>query len=378
MDYTTETAADISGGRKTGIDYAHQVAVRTDIDWNQLAGLSGFSTHSVLVNRAGRSASNDFADDDILHAQEIYGSGGDVLVRLAYLYGEQSFADGHLQLSAGRLPVSPVISEFGGSPLFCNFLNLAVCGNPRLFTINKSWPNWPNATWGSRLRTKPSDTFYVDVGLYEVNPRYGGRSGFDWSTRGATGIMTPIEIGYTPSFGSDHLPGHYIAGFGWDNSSYSGLSNDGHSHRGLGLGYVFADQMLLRTGKGPLEGVIALAGYLHADGTISPIQDQAFAGILAQGILPFKAQGTVGLFASYVKLSRAQERAELATLADQAALPAGVDGIQSHETVIELNYQFTALRGLLLIPDVQYVLRPGGTNATPDALFLGLKTHVEF
>ena len=136
--------------------------------------------------------------------------------------------------------------------------------------------------------------------------------------------------------------------------------------------------MLLRTGKGPLQGIIALAGYLHADGTISPIQDQAFAGVLAQGILPFKMDGTGGLFASYVKLSQAQERAERATLAEREQLSAGVNGVQAHEAVIELNYQFSPVNVLLLIPDMQYVVRPGGTHATPDALFLGLKTQVEF
>ena len=92
LDDTTETAADVAGGRRTGVDYAHQIAVRTDVDWDKLAGLTGFSTHGVVVNRAGRSASNDFAGDDILHVQEIYGSDDDVVARLAYLYGEQSFS----------------------------------------------------------------------------------------------------------------------------------------------------------------------------------------------------------------------------------------------------------------------------------------------
>ena len=177
-----------------------------------------------------------------------------------------------MQLSAGRLPVLPVLpvlSEFGGSALFCNYMTLAVCGNLRLFTINKAWPNWPNATWSARLRTKPSDTTYLDVGLYEVNPRYGSRSGFNWSTEGATGVVTPVEFGYTPTLGHDHLPGHYTLGFGWDSSTYASFAPQGRAHSGLGLGYVLVDRMLVWTGPGPLEGVIALAGYLHADASIS-------------------------------------------------------------------------------------------------------------
>ena len=100
--------------------------------------------------------------------------------------------------------------------------------------------------------------------------------------------------------------------------------------------------------------------------------------MLAQGILPFKLKGTLGLFASYLKLSRAQEAAEAAAVAEGTALPSGVYGVRTHEAVLELNYQFTPFGGVLLTPDLQYVRRPGGVKATPDALFLGLKTHVEF
>jgi carbohydrate-selective porin OprB len=52
--------------------------------------------------------------------------------------------------------------------------------------------------------------------------------------------------------------------------------------------------------------------------------------------------------------------------------------VQAHETVIEADYRPSPACGLLLTPDVRYVLCPGGTNSTPNALFLGLKTRVEF
>jgi carbohydrate-selective porin OprB len=42
-----------------------------------------------------------------------------------------------------------------------------------------------------------------------VNPNFGGRSGWDWFEHGATGLSIPLEVGWTPSFGPNHLLGHY-------------------------------------------------------------------------------------------------------------------------------------------------------------------------
>ena len=37
FDYTTESVANLSGGRKTGADYAHQIGLSIDVDWQKFA-----------------------------------------------------------------------------------------------------------------------------------------------------------------------------------------------------------------------------------------------------------------------------------------------------------------------------------------------------
>lgn len=48
-------------------------------------------------------------------------------------------------------------------------------------------------------------------------------------------------------------------------------------------------------------------------------------------------------------------------------------GVQTHEEVVEAMYRFAAVPGLWLVPDVQWVHRPSGTDAYADALVLALR-----
>ena len=81
LDATSEFAGNVSGGVRRGATFANQVGLEFDIDWQRLAGVTGFSTHAIVVNRSGNSTSHLFGDN-LLPVQEIYGAGGDVAVHL--------------------------------------------------------------------------------------------------------------------------------------------------------------------------------------------------------------------------------------------------------------------------------------------------------
>jgi hypothetical protein len=54
-------------------------------------------------------------------------------------------------------------------------------------------------------------------------------------------------------------------------------------------------------------------------------------------------------------------------------------GVQSHETVLEGTYRFNLRKGALFFqPDVQYVMRPGGTGQLANAVVLGCQLGVNF
>ncbi|HUN39162.1 MAG TPA: carbohydrate porin [Acetobacteraceae bacterium] len=65
-------------GAQQGATSANQIAVSADIDWQELAGPTGFSTHVIFVNRSGANDSHLFGDN-VSPVQEIYGAGEMIL-----------------------------------------------------------------------------------------------------------------------------------------------------------------------------------------------------------------------------------------------------------------------------------------------------------
>jgi porin len=54
-------------------------------------------------------------------------------------------------------------------------------------------------------------------------------------------------------------------------------------------------------------------------------------------------------------------------------------GVQKHEVAVELTYRFALRKSALFFqPDIQYVIRPGGTGQTSNALVLGAQVAVNF
>ncbi|RUT24129.1 carbohydrate porin, partial [Asaia sp. W19] len=91
LDNTNEMSGMLNAptkglGLRQGASNAGQYSMENDIDWERLAGWTGFSTHDVIVGRYGIPASRMFGDN-LNPSQEIYGGGGNVVVHLGYAYG---------------------------------------------------------------------------------------------------------------------------------------------------------------------------------------------------------------------------------------------------------------------------------------------------
>ena len=142
------------------------------------------------------------------------------------------------------------------------------------------------------------------------------QAGFRSSTA-PRALSVPLEVGWTPSFGPDHLVGHYKVGFDEDTSSYpdlfvstnglpiavSGLP--GQPHDGRRMYYVLWDQMLVRTGKGDTDGLIAFGGFVHADADTSPLENQVFGGLYSNASFIGRPQDLLGFAASWFEVSGA-------------------------------------------------------------------------
>jgi porin len=383
VDATAEFAGNVSGGTKQGATSANQIGVELDIDWQKLAGLAGFSTHAVVVNRSGANDSTLFGDN-LQPVQEIYGAGGDVAVHLVYIYGEQKLLGEAVDLAGGWMPVA---NDFAASTLYCNFMNNGLCGNPKdIPGGDVGFSSYPDSVFGGRARVRPVPQVYLQAGIYQSNqliytyPEY--RSGFAFNTSGVHGVEIPVELAWEPHFGGAGLPGHYKLGVGIDTTRYNDLYNSvtgvRQTHAATAQFWALADQMLLRQGPDEDAGVIGLAGYLHSDPATATYGDEVFMGLLDKHFWQARPQDTIGLLFTWQSVSSELTRVE--EIDQSLGLPYanGASGVQTHEEALELNYDIHVTRGVNFAPDFQYVFRPNAQGTIHDAAVLGFKAHVTF
>ena len=386
--YLAEIAGVVSGGKRHGIDYAHQLKLRADIDLETLAGWKGWSLHGSLLERAGRNASADYLGDDLDQVQEIYGATDHAVAHLGYFYLEHVSGDEvSVDAKAGRLPVG---LDFAASPLYCGFLSLGLCPEPRGLTINGSFSTDPSSTWGARVKVAPKG-FYLMGGIYQVRPRYGGPSGFDWGFSNTSGAVVPVELGWTPQTGSGQLQGHYKLGIAYDTSDYPDLLSGRSKHHHRLSYYALFDQMLVRTGRNGTDGLILLGGWSHADRATSIFRDFAFVGLAANGIVHSRPHDSIQVLVTRGWVSHRLTEAQQLADASGQPLPTGfppapggfgpvptAPGIQTDETIYEVNYKLHAADGVILTPDLQYVEHPGATRSIPDGVVLGGRIELDF
>jgi porin len=386
LDGVTEFAGNVSGGTNRGSTFASQVGFEADVDLQRLAGLTGFSTHVVMVNRSGSSDSHLFGDN-LEPVQEIYGSGGNVAVHLVSAYAQETLYDRRLDIAIGRMNVE---NDFASSPLYCNYMNNTLCGDPKALPGGDVGHSaYPDAAWAARVRVRPTPQSYIQTGVYEVNqntytdPAF--RTGFKFDDSADSGVDIPVEIAYEPAFGADHLPGHYKLGFGYDSSGtfkpFSALltPNAAPAHRtGNTQLWALVDQMLLRQGKGDMDGIIALGGFIHNDPSNSTYAEEYFAGLLDRGFWAARPEDTMGLLFTYNTVSGALGKVQAEEQVLGLPISNNATGPQTHEIILEANYDIHVVPGVNFQPELQYVVHPNAQADIHNAVVFGFKAHFEF
>jgi porin len=215
-------------------------------------------------------------------------------------------------------------------------------------------------------------------GVYNGDPsiRANHHHGMDWSLHGP--VFAIGEIGYHLNglSGDGGLLGTYKAGVWYDNSQYIdyatlGLGSPPHVTRGNWGVYGLFDQVLLRIGERASNRGFGITGsvLISPDQSVSQMPFFFTAGFLLRGVFPSRPidVGGFAVAAGYFSddLQDSQRRTQ--------------DGVQGHETVLELTYRVRMLgAALFLQPDLQYIIRPGGTGRIADAFVCGLQAGINF
>lgn len=376
--YESDTAWNPGGGRHQGARYADQWLLAATFDLGKLANVDGAKFYVGLTRRDGHSLSKDVIGNEV-PVQQIYGAGEDF--RLSDLWYQQTFGDGHWEARLGRVHVS---DDFAHAS--CTFQNLGFCAAPYALLANSGWAQFPLGVWGARIKFM-SGPWYVETGVYQVNPTYKRSSdGFKLDLSGTTGVLVPAEVGVQPKLGSQQLPGDYKIGAYYDSSDTSDVYQDVHGQpaaltglpprerNGRYGGYVMALQQVTARAGDSSQGLSVFAEATLADRNTALIRDSLTLGLRYKG--PFR--------------SRADDEAELAVgrykfngrlAAYQRQLDfqgAGPVGVQDAETDIALQYNAQVAKWCALGPNLQYVIHPNGLRSIDNAFVAGLQAKVTF
>jgi len=367
--YTCEVWGNTTGGLKTGSVYTGLLEFGAEVDLEKLVGWSGGSVGTSWLWLSGRDASEDLVGN-FLTISNIAGLN---TLRMMELWFQQNFLEDKISLRLGNITADSefVVSDFGG--LFIN----AEFGWPALAGMNMPGGGaaYPTGGLGARLALEPTDWLGFRSGVFLTNliPQNINRAGFRWdlNSKQAVTWMNELCFSHGTGEGSQTLPGFVKAGMWLQTGaeanaldSESGLTNTGF--------YLLADQMLLPERREDdsisNEGMGAFAGLGFTPPGRNVVDFYLNTGVTYKGLIPGRDEDTCGLACGLASPSHGAD----ADLRNEGLAP------QAAEMVLEATYQCVIAPCCFVQPDIQYVINPGATLATGNALVLGARFSVVF
>jgi porin len=387
LTFVSNLAGNPVGGMRHGFTDADNLGLNLNFDLDKLYGLQGASFFYSMSQRSGANLSAIDVGNTFT-IQQVYGRETWQVIDVAYL---QKFLDDRVELRIGRIAAGDV---FDVSPYDYVFMQNAIDGNPVAIFLNApGMTAYPNATWGAELKVQTTDRTYVHGGVYNGDIQHTHQiehNGLDWSMRGPVFLIGEAVYQVNQLKDDPQLPGNYKFGIWYDGHSYQDFGTQVLGSKAPGLGivshvmdgnfgfYGLFDQVVIPFSS-PDEKIlrgIGVTGCVQA----APLQDRSQlplffeAAILARGIFPQRPRDVAGFGIFYGRFSSDLRNAQrLAQRQDPTA------GVKQEETVLEWNYTFRFRNGAFFFePDLQYIIRPGGTGNIPNAFVVGAQVGINF
>ena len=374
---------NVTGGRQRGFTQFNLLGLDVILKTDKLFGWPGGQFHVGYANSSGSDLSTTYVGNNF--PIQLAASGAPASSRLTYLSYTQSLFDEILSFRLGRLTINSVYGEeFLASEYFKAFTSVGFDLVPLGPFLNAPGAfGYPFATWGARTKFEPVDQFYVMTGVYNGDPalKEPNRNGVDFSLKGPPFVIG--EFGFRANYGKEAmgLPANLKFGAYFNGGTFkafdSGLAGGvaAKTEPGNHGFYVLGDQAILRWG-GPEEnrhlGIFAAFNWAP-DQRVNPMPYFFGAGLVAYGLLPSRPRDFAGFGVVYGSYSGDLRRAEQVRAATSPSVAA-----QDYEMTLELTYGWAVIPGLLLQPNLQYIINPGGNRATRDALAVGVNVVVNF
>ncbi|WP_346796781.1 carbohydrate porin [Halomonas sp. Bachu 37] len=373
LGYISESAWNAHGGynRDRTVRYSDQWTTGISFDLDTLFGLPNASFQFTLTNRNGDNLTTDRLvypeSGSVSSVQEVYGRGN--VTRITQLWYRQQFFDEALDVKLGRIPVSDDFATFDSR--FQNlYLGSAQPGNQ----AGSIWYNWPVSQWATRVRWNATGEHYVQMGLFDLNPsNLDPDNGLDLKHSGTTGALIPVEFGWTPELGSDSLPGQYKIGGYYSTAGatdYTADREDATQSYRMGLYYV-VDQQITTRDDDVSRGLSLFSMSTWNDRDTAYIDKYVSIGMQYKGPFDARPKDDFGIGLAWANVNEHYDTYMRRDASGGQASP-GPRPAQSEEYNAEIYYGFHVADWLVLRPNLQYVIHPGGVNDTDNALVGGL------
>jgi porin len=391
--YTAEVWGNATGGQKSGSVYTGLLDFGGTVDLEKAIGWKGASMSTTWLWLSGRDAGADLTGNFLT----ISNIAGFNTLRMFELWFQQELFDDKLSIRFGQLSADSefLISDYSG--LFIN----GTFGWPAFASMNipNGGPGYPMGTLGARLALTPVDWFTFQAAVFQGNvfAQDVNRHGFRWRLDAQTGytFLNEAQFRWNHHEAETGLPGQLKPGV-WFQTGQSADALAGSTNSGNSGFYAVLDQMLYRellagTGltkegkpvvdgksgksfKEPVEtgksdqglGWFGRVGFTPADRNF--INFYFDTGLSYKGLIPTRDNDTIGIGFGCAQLSNGARSG----LADEGASPVGA------EMVIEFTYQAGITPWLVVQPDLQYIINPGGTRDLNNALVIGGRASITF
>lgn len=354
-------ARNTRGAVGQGHSNVGQFNIGADFDLDKLVGTRGSSFHFTVYKDYGYGLNHDITGT-FTKQQNIYKNEFNRW-HLGLLAFEQKLLDDRLDIILGRLGTTSYYAKLAPN---CQFQAGTTCGVPRLINSEAGYSLLPSATWGINARYRTTAHTYVETGVYEVNPTTSASNGLDFSIGEANGVTVPMEFGWVDRGAFEVKLGGYVSTAprpdpyfntaGRSRGRFGGSAEEVNSPR-KGV-YLLGDRVVWRPTAASTRNLTVFGGLVQQLEDEEIMRQQWLGGAVLTGPFAARPKDTVGVSASLFSLT-GKERDYLR----DARQRAGGDGNNHpHQYAFELNYGWHVSPGVVVMPNVQYIVHPDNSG----------------
>lgn len=267
--------------------------------------------------------------------------------QISELYYEQSIKDDLLNIKIGKQDAN---MDFQALNTGFEFLNLSFS-----FIPNTPMPLFPSQQMGVRARLKLKDGLYLQNGFYDGNLEAGSNPKSFFT--GKNNYFNITEIYKNTNIKGKE--GKILSG-GWIKTrKYSNFYNTNEKRNNYGF-YAGFEQKILDWFEDKSGGINVFAQFGYARKDINEVPYYGGIGAVLKGITKKRKEDEIGIGFNWHHFDR-----ELKSLEGRTS-----------EKVIEIFYKIKLTNSIHLQPDVQYIIKPSGTEK--NAFAFGIRSVIIF